>query len=212
MQYAHTCNLSSAVKLDSLITEKHDQILKEVKELMYKGYNGLPMKDIDMLQRETFKDQPGWSPIWVKFVDKEAGTAMHLPTLRDIVRKIGDDILLLHVSVFLPGVDLPTHRGISKSFYRYHYGLYIPEGNTGMIIDNTHFKWKNREGVIWDDTLTHSSWNKTNEVRLVVFADLKRSLPRELATKNNQIYKMIQRSKEVKEIQDKLAAEGMHID
>ena len=195
MQYASKCNLVSAVRLDRLIVQQHDQILKEVRDLIHRGYKGLPMKDIDDVQYKWFENQPDWTTIWVKFVDKEAGTAIYLPTLRDIVRKMGDDVSLLQVSIFWPGVSLPAHRGISKSFYRYHYGLDIPEGDTGMIIDNTYFKWKNRQGVIWNDTLVHSAWNKSSEVRLIVFADLKRSLPRNLIAQNNRVYKLIQQSK-----------------
>ena len=216
MQDASTCNLVSAVKLDKLIRTNHDNILTEVNTLINKGYTGFPMKDIDSIQKQIFKNQTGWCPIWVKFIGKEAGTAKHLPTLTNIVRSMGDEILLLHISIFWPPTDLPSHVGISKGVYRYHYGLSIPDndsnGTTGMIINNTNFKWTQGKGVIWDDTLQHSSWNKTSKPRMVIFADLQRRLPLSLHRDNIEIYRLIQQSKNVKSIQKKLALEGKHID
>lgn len=212
MQYARSAHLKAAQKLDALISAQHDQILKEVMELIRKGYYGLPMSEIDFQQGETFKTQQGWRPIWVKFIDQWAGTAKQLPTLRKIVTQMGSDILLLHVSVFWPPVQLQSHRGISKGAYRYHYGLSIPEGDTGMKIAGVPFKWAEREGVIWDDTLEHTSWNLTHQPRFIIFADLPRELGWGTNWLNRQVHTFVQRTKHVKVIQEKLAQEGIRID
>jgi beta-hydroxylase len=124
-----------------------------------------------------------------------------------------EDILLLHISVFWPPVELPSHRGVSKGVYRYHYGLEIPEGDVGMTVNGQPFRWQQDRGVIWDDTLLHSAWNKSPAPRLVIFADLPRVLPSPwMNGMNSWIYSLVQRTKHIKEIQARLAQEGITVD
>lgn len=214
MQHAATSNIPAVRKLESLISSHHDVILDEVLALIDKGYYGYSMSDIDPTQGATFNNpqSTGWKPIWVKFLDCWAGSSKSLPTLTRIVKQMGPNILLLHVSVFWPPVQLPMHRGISKGVYRYHYGLSIPEGDTGMTVNNTPFKWTERRGVIWDDTLPHNSWNRTSQPRLVIFADIPRSLGIGWNWCNNVVHSMIQNTKHIKDIQNKLAQEGIIVD
>lgn len=215
MQRALTCNLPAARKLERLLRKHHDQVMIEINTLIDRGYTGMPMGELDPVQGRAFRNRGGrqWRPIWVKFIDTWAGTAEHLPTLRRIVEKMGDDVLLLHVSVFWGQVDLPPHQGVSKGVYRYHYGLEIPEGDTGMLIDNIPFRWLTGEGYIWDDTLMHSSWNRTNARRMVIFADLPRHFDgmwRRFL--NRRVHSFIQQTKHIHSIQERLSREGKRID
>jgi beta-hydroxylase len=209
---ANDSQLTSVKILHSQIKLNHDQILKEVKELMAKGYEGLPMAEIDNVQKSFVNGSKNWSPIWVKFIDCWAGTSKHLPTLKRIVKKAGDDVLLLHVSVFKPHTFLPEHRGISYGVLRYHYGLDIPEGDVGLQLEDTKYSWTNREGFLWDDTLNHSAWNNTDNYRLVIFADIHRPLPWHKRIISRRFHKLIQNTKHVNEIQERLRKEGRHID
>lgn len=212
MQYAEECHHRAARRLNRLISAKHDEIKAEVWSLINRGYYGMPMVELDHAQKAFFRGQQGWRPIWVKFIDTWAGTARELPTLHRIVEKMGDDVLLLHVSVMWPPTMLRPHRGVSKGVYRYHYGLDIPSGDTGLMVENVGYRWREGEGVIWDDTLLHAAWNRTDQPRMVIFADL----PREMGTFNNfvnrRVHSLIQHTKHIKEIQEKLEAEGLHTD
>lgn len=169
--------VKAAALLQKLISESHDQILNEVQSLMSKGYSGYPMANMDKTQNSLTNGDKSWSPIWIKFIDTWAGTSKLLPTLTNIVKTVGDDILLLHVSVFNPRTVLKLHKGISMGVWRYHYGLSIPDGDLGLMVNNVNYRWKNGEGIIWDDTLLHKAWNNTDEFRLVIFADIFRDGP-----------------------------------
>jgi hypothetical protein len=209
---ASQSSVVSIKKLNSLIVNHHNQILNEVKTLMNKGYNGVPMNEIDQVQQNLTKGSTKWSPIWVKFIDTWAGTSDQLPTLKKIVQEVGDDILLLHVSVFNPGTKLPYHKGISKSVWRYHYGLEIPEGDVGLEVEGVKHKWQNGVGFIWDDTLAHKAWNLTDQIRLIIFADVFREMNPVYKYLSKLIHRLTQATKHVKSISDRLKREGVQID
>lgn len=207
---AWECPNKSAMELHRLIRINHDDILAEVVETM-KHYNGFPMNEMDDVQRTGFKDENRWRPIWVRFMGGWAGSADRLPTLKKIV-SLFPDIPILHVSIFYPGTTLVEHRGISRSVYRYHYGLKIPSGDVGLKIAGFDIKWKEKEGFIWDDTLPHSAWNHTLEPRIVIFADVFRELSTMNAIGAQMIYSVLQRTKHVSRIKNRLQSEGIVID
>jgi hypothetical protein len=208
LQLASRSMHSGARRLETLIQINHDTILAEVKSLLATGYRGVKMSEIDPVQASTFHKQPGWITLWVKFIDCWAGTASSLPTLRRIVDIMGEDISLLHVSIFLPGTSLPRHMGISKGVLRYHYGLEIPDGQTGMTINDQPFRWTQGEGVVFDDTLPHTSFNHTKNPRMVIFADLPRDLNPIMNRINWAMMRLAQRTRHVQKIVDRLSAEG----
>ena len=208
LQLASRSVHSGARRLETLIQINHDAILQEVHSLLATGYRGVKMAEIDPVQASTFHKQPGWLTLWVKFIDCWAGTSSSLPTLRRIVDIMGEDVSLLHVSIFLPGTSLPRHMGISKGVLRYHYGLQIPEGQTGMTINDQPFKWTQGEGVVFDDTLPHTSFNHTEKPRMVIFADLPRDLNPIMDRINWAMMRLAQRTRHVQKIVDRLSAEG----
>jgi len=183
------------------------QIHQEVTALVQRGYMGVPMVEMDTAQRSL--GDPRWRPIWVKFLHTWAGTAQYLPTLRHILQLLGRDVLLLHVSVFGPGTQLPEHRGISMGVVRYHYALDIPEGDTGMVIGGKRFKWAKHRGYAFDDTYPHAAWNHTNSPRWVIFADLPRELDFPYNIINSAMHHIIEYTSHVKAIAARLEKEGL---
>jgi len=211
-QYAMVSKHKSIRKLNQLIIANHDQIHTEVQDLLKKGYTGFPVNELDPIQANTFKNVKGWRPIWVKFIDQYAGTADHLPTLKNIVKQMESEIILLHISMLLPDNVLTAHYGITKAHLRYHYGLQIPEGDTGLRIENSVYKWKVGEGIQFDDTHLHMAWNRTDKPRLVIFADIPRDMNFIFSWINKFILKLIQYSSHIKEIQERMKKEGIVID
>jgi aspartyl/asparaginyl beta-hydroxylase (cupin superfamily) len=210
---ARACPFLAVRNLERDIVENHDAILLEVRSLMSGKYVGTKMIDIDDVQRAAFPDQNGWSILSVKFFDRYSAVGELLPTLTNIVKKHEDIISLLHVSCMAPGVELRPHTGITGSVLRYHYGLEIPAGPCALLIDHLPFKWTNREGVVWDDTIPHAALNRSNEMRLVIFADIYRQdMPLWIRAGNYVVQYIAQRSKHVKSIQQRLNEEGKHID
>lgn len=210
--YHDACNCKNKTVNDfnRLIYLNHDNILSEVLETM-KSYDGLPMTEIDNVQKSWLKNENRWRPIWVRFMGEWAGSSVRLPTLKNIV-SLFPDITILHVSIFYPGTTLVEHKGPSRVVHRYHYGLKIPEGDVGLKISGFDVKWKEKEGFIWDDTLPHSAWNHTSEPRIVIFADIFRELSTINSLGSRLIYFLLQKTKHVSNIKSKLQHEGIVID
>lgn len=164
-------------KLDKLIKANHDSITREVQQCFKNDYYGFPMDDIDEVQHQLTRGSKLWSPIWVRFLGHWAAGAVLLPTLQGIVSEVGDDILILHVSVFQPGTSLRFHRGPSMGVWRYHYGLIVPDGDLGLQIGGQRYRWQEKESIMFDDTITHRAWNKSSRIRCVIFADVVRAGP-----------------------------------
>lgn len=200
----------TVIELHRLININHDDILAEVLETM-KHYNGLPMNDLDLVQRKWLKNENRWRPIWVRFMNEWAGSANNLPTLKRIV-SLFPDVSILHVSIFYPGTTLIEHRGPSRAVQRYHYGLQVPDGDVGLKIAGYDVKWKEKEGFVWDDTLPHSAWNHTDKPRIVIFADVFRQLSPINSVGSHLIYSLLQKTKHVTDIKNKLQKEGISID
>jgi len=159
-------------RLDFLVKVHHREILNEALQLMKDG-GAVPMAELDLTQSKFFEWK--WRPLWVKFLNGYASSADRMPTLKRIASQV-PGLNLLHVSLMLPGTVLDLHRGPSRAVLRYHYGLLIPEGNTGLYLAGKRLGWKEGEGFSWDDTLLHGSWNLTNKPRMVIFADVRRDL------------------------------------
>lgn len=207
---AWNCSNRTARELQAALSVHHDQILTEVLETM-QTYSGLSMVDLDEVQRSAFGDETRWKPIWIRFLGDWAGTADRVPTLKRIVEGL-PGVSLLHVSIFYPGTTLTPHRGPSRVVHRFHYGLKIPEGDVGLRLAGHEIKWHEREGFIWDDTLPHSAWNHTESPRIVIFADIFREFSGLNALGSNLMYSLVQRTKHVKEIKQRLAQEGINVD
>lgn len=95
--------------------------------------------------------------------------------------KLKTDAFNLGLLVIEPGATGSWQEHTSRGVYRYHYGLKTPKkGEYGLYIkDNPihRIKWKERQGFIWDPSLTHSVFNQTDEICFILVADIPRHLP-----------------------------------
>jgi beta-hydroxylase len=106
----------------------------------------------------------------------------------------------LHVaffSVLEPHQRIPPHWGYWKGFLRYHLGVVIPDtracwmrinressfghnNDTTLIERGKKHHWTEGRGVIFDDTFLHDAANESDDVRVVLWLDLRRKLPAHL--------------------------------
>ena len=92
---------------------------------------------------------------------------------------------------------ITPHWGYYKGFLRYHLGVLIPNNNEDHKCwirvnddpwDNKHqdesliekgekYYWKNGEGIVFDDNFLHDARNESDEVRVVLWLDMRRKMP-----------------------------------
>jgi aspartyl/asparaginyl beta-hydroxylase (cupin superfamily) len=98
-----------------------------------------------------------------------------LPFTTELIDSI-PNIKSAMLSVLEPGSVITPHTGPANFVLRYHLGLVIPEDrdNCWIKLDNGKYSWKEGEDVLFDDTFTHEVRNDTNELRIILFCDVKR--------------------------------------
>lgn len=145
-------------------------------------HESLKAECLEALDKDLLKQWP--EPIngnqrWVVGGTKWAGKLLEFrkqfPVLNGLTLAFTDEIVNAGYSVLLPGAEIAPHRGYSKAVVRMHYGLEVPKGDLGLLVDGHKLFWHEKEAVIFDDTLEHSAWNRTNQIRAVVLFDLKKS-------------------------------------
>lgn len=105
-----------------------------------------------------------------------ANTALCPQTWR-VCRKI-PGLITAMFSILEPGKHLPPHRGPYNGVLRLHLGLIVPEPrqDLGIRIENTTYRWREGEVVIFDDAYEHEAWNRTPHTRVVLFVDFVKPL------------------------------------
>jgi len=81
-------------------------------------------------------------------------------------------------SILDPGVEIPEHTGYYKGYLRYHLGIIIPDKNTEkayIVCGGETYSWKEGEGILFDDMYLHNVKNPTNQTRVVLYLDIKRT-------------------------------------
>ncbi|HEY8152702.1 MAG TPA: aspartyl/asparaginyl beta-hydroxylase domain-containing protein [Myxococcota bacterium] len=108
-------------------------------------------------------------------------------------------------SVLEPRQVIAPHWGYYKGILRYHLGVLIPNDNadeacwlrvhadpydnalerdkknkqrdTSSIVKGEIYHWHDGEGIVFDDNYLHDAGNNSDQVRVVLWLDLKRPLP-----------------------------------
>ncbi len=110
-------------------------------------------------------------------------------------------------SILEPHQYVSPHWGYYKGFVRYHLGVVIPNDNAdekcwlrvnvdradnarrdkALVERGPKYHWRNGRGVIFDDTNLHDAMNGSDEVRVVLWLDVARKLPRFLDLYNRAL-------------------------
>lgn len=94
-------------------------------------------------------------------------------------------------SILDPGKSIPAHTGPTQAYLRYHLGLLVPEHNPPSIrIRNEHYTWKEGESVLFDDSLDHEVYNKSDGIRVVLILDVMRPFSEPIFTANLVLRKL----------------------
>jgi aspartyl/asparaginyl beta-hydroxylase (cupin superfamily) len=129
-------------------------------------------------------------------------------------------------SVLDPHQYITPHWGYYRGFARYHLGVLIPNNNADnecylrvnddaavndardvtRVGEGEVYHWKNGEGIVFDDNYLHDAANDSDQVRVVLWVDLRRKLPFYLdwfnaiclwLIRNDESWKKIRRNAEV---------------
>jgi aspartyl/asparaginyl beta-hydroxylase (cupin superfamily) len=71
------------------------------------------------------------------------------------------------------GAHIEPHVGWVRTVYRGHLGLVVPEGCALRVGKETR-AWRAGETLIFDDTVQHEAWNRSEDGRIVLLFDFVR--------------------------------------
>jgi aspartyl/asparaginyl beta-hydroxylase (cupin superfamily) len=125
-------------------------------------------------------------------------------------------------SVLDPHQHVVPHWGYYKGFVRYHLGVVIPNNNedhscylrvngdphdnalrdSSLIEKGEIYYWHDGEGIVFDDNYLHEAENRSDEVRVVMWIDLLRSMPFYIQAFNRLCLWAVHRDSSVKRIRE----------
>ncbi len=142
-----------------------------------------------MKQQEEISANDGRD--WRTFVIKAYGTNIprnlsRCPVLAGLLAR-HPEVVSATFSYMAPGKHIPLHRGPFRGVLRFHLGLSMPrdvKGDLGatLWIDGVPHRLANGDCLLWDDTYPHEVLNATDDVRVALLLDVRRSgMPPDMA-------------------------------
>jgi beta-hydroxylase len=130
-------------------------------------------------------------------------------------------------SILSPHQYVTPHWGYFKGFVRYHLGVIVPGGDAqrqcwlrvntdpddnisrekARVVRGEKYYWKNGKGLVFDDTNLHDAANESDEVRVVLWLDVIRKLPRALDLGTRGILSAVYRLPSIRRIRANAAVE-----
>lgn len=93
-------------------------------------------------------------------------------------------------SLLAPKTQIPAHHGVANFRSVLHLPLVVPAGCRFRVGSETR-AWQEGEPWIFDDTIEHEAWNDSDELRIVMIADVWRP---ELDEKDREIVRSLMRA------------------
>jgi aspartyl/asparaginyl beta-hydroxylase (cupin superfamily) len=74
-------------------------------------------------------------------------------------------------SVLQPRTHIPPHTGVANTRLVVHLPLIVPEG-CGFRVGGETRDWREGEAWVFDDTINHEAWNRSDEPRTILIFDV----------------------------------------
>lgn len=181
-------NFSWATNLEAhwlTIRKELDSVLQKVEELPN-------FQDISIDQVSITQDARWKTYFFYAYGIKAYKNCEKCPETTRLVEQI-PGMKTAFFSILLPRKHIPEHCGPHKGLIRYHLGLKVPqsESDCGIRVGNDIRNWQEGKSLIFDDTFPHEAWNKTNEIRVILFVDFVRPMRFPASVLNRSIFQLI---------------------
>ena len=133
---------------------------------------GAPKGQFDTLDRNL-----DWSALFLwKNGARIHQNADRCPITESAVRRTPQNIVNgrapgVFFSALRPATHIPPHNGATNTRLTVHLPLIIP-GGCGLRVGDEVREWKPGKVVMFDDTIRHEAWNRSDELRVVLIFDV----------------------------------------
>jgi len=127
-----------------------------------------------------------WENIILRVFNNDTVLITHFPKTYSLIR---DECTFAMFSILPPNKKLAPHYGPYNGILRYHLGLIVPtdKNNCFLMINSNKYIWGEGDDILFDDTLWHSVENNTNDTRVVLFLDIRRTFDDPIISILNQM-------------------------
>lgn len=141
----------------------------------------------DVLSGEQRLASDGWRLLAMRYWSYDLATnCQTCPRTWEIVRDI-PGMTTAAFSVLEGGEHIPAHRGVFPGLLRCHVPLLVPSSSEScrIRIGQESHHWQTGEAILFDDSFEHEVWNESDQPRVVLLIDVKRTLPQPLRLLND---------------------------
>lgn len=176
-----------------LLPRNYPAIRAEVDRYLGTGPN-LPLyHEVNPPAEQISAATPGrWDVFLLELLGRKMDANLEkLPITASVLDRIPHKIQAF-LSVLEPGKSVPLHRGPYLGYLRYHLALRVPDESPPYIVVNGQpYRWKEGEGVLFDDSWPHEVINHSSGPRVVLIVDVLRPLPRLADLANRLLLKTV---------------------
>jgi beta-hydroxylase len=168
-----------------LLQGNWEKIREEAMHLFDEGFIRSAEKHSDASFNSFFKQ--GWKRFYLKWYGEPLASAEALcPETVKLLNTI-PSVKAAMFALLPPGSKLNPHRDPFAGSLRYHLGLITPNSDDCRIfVDGEMHAWRDGKDVVFDETYVHWAENRTDQTRVILFADVERPLKSRLMTGINK--------------------------
>jgi aspartyl/asparaginyl beta-hydroxylase (cupin superfamily) len=143
------------------------------------------VKNANSLLYEHFSNDPKWSKLYLFWGARVSNELQKCKVLNNLFKEI-PGLVSITISCLEAGATIPEHSGDTNGTMRCHFGIETPEESTdcALKVGGEEQYYRNGKWIMFNDGHKHSSWNKTNQRRVVFIFDVIRP---EFMNKKNMI-------------------------
>ncbi|WP_235499660.1 aspartyl/asparaginyl beta-hydroxylase domain-containing protein [Frateuria sp. Soil773] len=158
-----------------LLQANWQTIRAEALQLFDEGHIRAAAKHNDASFNSFFKQ--GWKRFYLKWYGEPLASAEALCPQTVALLKSIPSVKAAMFALLPPGSKLNPHRDPFAGSLRYHLGLITPNSDDCRIfVDGEVHAWGDGKDVVFDETYVHWAENRTDQTRVILFADVERPL------------------------------------
>jgi len=131
-------------------------------------YTLLKTGTIPYIEHDLYRGEWDVFP-FIVFGDKDEDRCKLCPKTWELVKDI-PGLTTASFSILRGSTDIHPHTGFTDKVLRCHLALKVPHG-CAIIVGDEPRRWQEGKCLIFDDTVEHSAYNKSNEERVVLLLD-----------------------------------------
>ncbi|MEM7756610.1 MAG: aspartyl/asparaginyl beta-hydroxylase domain-containing protein [Cyanobacteria bacterium P01_A01_bin.40] len=174
--------------------EQNWQVIRDELDVILEYTDQLPrFQDISPDQGRSISKDNLWKTFFLYgYGVKMQQNCNYCPETTRIIEQV-PGLKTAFFSILLPGKHIPEHRGPYKGVLRCHLALKVPKvkEQCGIRVEREVRHWQEGKAIVFDDSYPHEAWNKTDEVRVVLFLDIVRPMMFPAALFNHLLINLI---------------------